>query len=46
MTSKFYRISLKETFVNCQDIFIDDIPSSFSATWGNFDISEFTPFIF
>ena len=29
MSAKFHQISLKETFSECQDLFIDDAPSFF-----------------
>lgn len=38
---KYRQISLKDTFSNCQDIFMDDAPSFFQLLNGHFDIQEF-----
>lgn len=46
MTTKFHQISLKDTFTDCQDIFIDDTPSFFQLLEEHFDISEFIPSVF
>ena len=43
MTAKYHQISLKETFSDCQDIFIDDTSSFFQLLEEHFDISEFVP---
>lgn len=43
MAAKFHQMSLKETFSNCQDIFIDDTPSFFLLLEEHFDLSAFIP---
>lgn len=43
MATKFRQISLKDTFADCQDIFINDTPSFFQLLEEHFDISEFIP---
>lgn len=43
---KYRQISLKDTFSNCQDIFIDDTPSFFQLLNEYFDIQEFIPSVF
>lgn len=46
MASKYYQISLKDTFSDCQDMFIDHVPSFFQIMEEHFDISDFIPSIF
>ena len=46
MTVKYHQISLKDTFSDCRDMFIDDTPSFFQLLEGHFDISEFIPSVF
>lgn len=46
MAIKYHQISLKETFSDCQDMFIDDAPSFFQLLDEHFDISEFIPSVF
>ena len=46
MAVKFHQISLKDTFVDCQDMFMDDTPSFFQLLEEHFDISEFVPSVF
>ncbi len=46
MATKYHQVSLKETFSDCQDMFIDDVPSFFQLLGEHFDISEFIPSVF
>lgn len=46
MATKYHQISLKETFQNCQDIFMDDTPAFFQLLEEHSDISEFIPSVF
>lgn len=46
MTTKYRQISLKETFSDCQDMFMDDVPSFFQLLDEHFDIAEFIPSVF
>jgi hypothetical protein len=46
MPVKYRQISLKDTFSDCQDAFIDDAPSFFQLLDEHFDISEFIPPVF
>lgn len=46
MTTKYHQISLKDTFSDCQDMFIDDTPSFFQLLNEHFDIAEFIPSAF
>ncbi len=46
MATKYHQVSLKETFSDCQDMFIDDTPSFFQLLEGHFDIAEFIPSVF
>lgn len=32
MAKKYYQVSLKDAFSNCQDMFIDDTPSFFLSS--------------
>lgn len=43
MTIKYRQISLKDTFSDCQDMFMDDAPSFFQLLDEHFDIQEFIP---
>lgn len=43
MTTKYHQISLKETFSDCRDMFMDDVPSFFQLLEQHFDISLFIP---
>lgn len=46
MTTKYHQISLKDTFSDCQDMFMDDVPSFFQLLDEHFDIAEFIPSVF
>ncbi len=46
MALKYHQISLKDTFSDCQDMFIDDTPSFFQLLEEHLDISEFIPSVF
>ena len=46
MAVKYHQISLKDTFSDCQDMFIDDTPSFFQLLEEHFDLSEFIPSVF
>lgn len=46
MATRYHQISLKETFSDCQDMFIDDAPSFFQLLDGHSDISDFIPSVF
>lgn len=48
MTTKtlFHQLSLKETFTDCQDIFVNDTPSFFQLLEARFDISDFITSVF
>ena len=41
MATKYRQISLKDTFSDCQDMFIEDTPSFFHLLDEHFDINEF-----
>lgn len=41
----FHQLSLKDTFSDCKDMFMDDVPSFFLLLEKHFDISLFIPFI-
>lgn len=43
MASKYYQISLKDTFSDCQDMFMDDPPSFFALLDEFIDLDEFIP---
>ncbi|MDE6903333.1 MAG: transposase [Lachnospiraceae bacterium] len=43
---KYRQISLKDTFSDCQDIFVDDAPSFFQLLNEHLDIQEFIPSVF
>ena len=46
MATKYRQISLKDTFSDCQDMFMDDTPSFFQLLDEHFDIHEFIPSVF
>lgn len=46
MATKYRQISLKDTFSNCQDMFMEDTPSFFQLLDEHFDIQEFIPSVF
>lgn len=46
MSNKFHQISFKEIFSDCQDMFIDDVPSFFDLLEEHLDISSFIPDFF
>lgn len=46
MATKYRQISLKDTFSDCQDMFMDDTPSFFQLLDDHFDIQEFIPTVF
>ena len=46
MAVKYHPISLKDTFSDCRDMFINDTPSFFQLLERDFDISEFIPSVF
>ena len=46
MATKYRQISLKDTFSDCQDMFMDDAPSFFQLLDEHFDIREFIPSVF
>ena len=43
IATSYHQISLKETFSNCKDMFMDDVPSFFQLLEQHFDISQFIP---
>lgn len=46
MATKYRQITLKDTFSNCQDLFMDESPSFFQLLDDHFDIQEFIPLVF
>ncbi len=46
MTVKYHQLSLKESFSDCQDMFINDTPSFFQLLEMHFDLDEFIPLEF
>lgn len=46
MASKYHQITLKDTFSDCKDMFIDDVPAFFQLLQQHFDISLFIPATF
>lgn len=46
MAAKYRQISLKDTFSDCKDMFIEDSPSFFQLLDEHFDIQEFIPSVF
>lgn len=43
MTNNYHQLSLKDTFSDCRDLFLDDVPSFFQLLEQHFDISLFIP---
>lgn len=43
MTIKYHQITLKDTFSDCSDMFMNDVPSFFQLLDQHFDISTFIP---
>lgn len=43
MVAKYYQITLKDTFSDCQDMFLKDTHSFFRLLDNTIDISEFIP---
>lgn len=43
MATNYHQISLKDTFSDCKDMFMDDVPSFFQLLEQHFDISQFIP---
>lgn len=43
MANIYHQISLKDTFSDCKDMFIDDVPSFFQLLEQHFDIPLFIP---
>jgi len=43
MTTKCHQISLKDTFSDCQDMFLDDTPSFFQLLSEHIDLNQFIP---
>lgn len=43
MAVKYHQISLKDTFSDCTNMFMDDVPSFFQLLEQYFDISLFIP---
>lgn len=43
MTNHYHQFSLKDTFSDCQDMFMDDTPSFFQLLEQHFDILLFVP---
>lgn len=46
MATKYRQFSLKDTFSDCQDMFMDDTPSFFQLLDEHFDILDFIPSVF
>lgn len=46
MAAKYRQISFKDTFSDCQDMFLDDTPSFFQLLNEHFDIQDFIPSVF
>lgn len=46
MATKYRHISLKDTFSDCQDMFLDDAPSFFQLLDEHFGMAEFIPTVF
>ena len=46
MAVKYHQISLKDTFSDCRNMFIDDTPSFFQLLEEHFNLSEFIPSVF
>ena len=43
MANNYHQFSLKDTFSDCKDMFMDDVPSFFQLLEQHFDISLFIP---
>lgn len=43
MSTKYHQISLKETFSDCHNLFLDDSPSFFQLLQEHIDLNEFIP---
>lgn len=43
MAAKYHQISLKETFSDCQDMFLDDTPSFFQLLNQHLELDDFIP---
>lgn len=43
MANHYHQLSLKDTFSDCKDMFVDDVPSFFQLLELHFDISLFIP---
>lgn len=43
MTNNYHQLSLKDTFSDCKEMFLNDIPSFFQLLKQYFDISLFVP---
>lgn len=43
MAAKYRQISLKDTFLDCQNMFIDNTPTFFQLLDEHFDLNEFIP---
>ena len=43
MATNYHQISLKESFSDCKDMFLDDVPSFFQLLEQHFDITQFIP---
>ena len=43
MANNYHQLSLKDTFSDCKDMFMDDVPSFFQLLEQHFDISLFIP---
>lgn len=43
MATKYHQISFKDTFSDCQDMFIDDTPSFFQLLSQHIDLNQFIP---
>lgn len=46
MANHYHQLSLKDTFSDCKDLFMDDVPSFFQLLEQHFDISLFIPVSF
>lgn len=46
MAAKYRQISLKDTFSDCQDMFMEDTPPFFQLLDEHFDINDFIPSVF
>lgn len=43
MTVKYHQISLKDSFSDCQDMFINDTPAFFQLLEAHMDLDDFIP---